>query len=72
MFGYDRRRDELCDRQATQRHYYPVVAIPQDRNKVWYQIDGAQNKGSNTKGECLRIPRHTRIACCEVSRVRTV
>jgi len=70
MFRYDRRWNELCDRQATQRHYYQVVAIPQGRNKVRYQVDGAQSVSSNTKRECLRIPGYARVSGCEVSRVR--
>ena len=44
---------------------YPKAGI-----KVRYQVDGAQNIGSNTEGERLRIPRHAGVSCREISRIR--
>jgi hypothetical protein len=41
MFGNNFRRDKLCDGEATQRDYDPVIGIPHYRNKIWYQVDRA-------------------------------
>jgi hypothetical protein len=41
MFSDNFRREELCNRETTQRDYYPVVGIPHPRDKIWYQVDGA-------------------------------
>jgi hypothetical protein len=49
MFGHDVRRNKLRDGKGTQSHDYQVIAIAQDRDKVRYQVDRAQEISGNKK-----------------------
>src|SRR5262249_15089570 len=70
MFSDNFRRDELRDGEATQRDHYPVIGVPHHRNKIWYQVDGAQSISSYTNGECLCMPGHTTVPHGEINSVR--
>jgi hypothetical protein len=65
----DGARDHCADCHDAQGNEHQVIEIAQDGDEVGNQINWTEGVAHNADGEQLRIPRHPRIAACEVERI---